>query len=234
MSGLSTLSRIASRLMQPGLIAEALNDSRSPKRVITLDDEQFEHACRDLGRIAAKRFQPDIVVGIRTGGYVVAEAMRSALPAETDILPIRKQRPSTKLKSEAPWRKSLLQSAPYAATDRVRLLEHRLLMANAARKNATPRKTFIPDPVEGDVIEAALKKNPKARVLVVDDSIDSGSTMSAVVGFVQRISPEADVGSAVVVVTHHTPTITPDYCLYRGVLCRFPWSDDFKRPKAQV
>lgn len=231
MPGLTTFSRIASRLMQPGLIAEALNDERAPRRVITLDDARFGQACRDLGRIAAARFKPQIVVGIRTGGYLVAEAMRPSFAPEVEILPIRKQRPSTKLKGEAPWRKRLLRAAPYAATDRIRLLEHRLLMANAARKTTKPYKTFLPDPVEGEVIEAAIAKLENPRVLVVDDSIDSGSTMAAVMGFLNRAAPQAEVRSAVVVVTHHTPVLAPDYCLYRGVLCRFPWSDDFKGAK---
>lgn len=222
MPGLNSLSRIASRLMNRGLLAEAFNDDKAPKRVITLDQARFEQACRDLGRIATERFDPQLVVGIRTGGYVVAEAMRPALPENAQILPIRKQRPSTKLKKEAPWRKKLLQATPYAATDRVRLLEHRLLMANATLKSGQPVKTFTPDPAEGDVIEAALAKMPDARVLVVDDSIDSGSTMAAVVGFLQRVAPKADVRAAVVVVTHHTPLITPEFSLYRGVLCRFP------------
>jgi hypothetical protein len=36
----------------------------------------------------------------------------------------------------------------------------------------------------------------------------------------------AELRTAVITVTLEHPAVQPDYALYRGVLCRFPWSFD--------
>jgi hypothetical protein len=35
-----------------------------------------------------------------------------------------------------------------------------------------------------------------------------------------------DLRTAVITVTMENPVVIPDYALYRGTLCRFPWSFD--------
>lgn len=65
-------------------------------------------------------------------------------------------------------------------------------------------------------------------ILVVDDAVDSGATMQAVVGAVKKANPAAHVVTAAVVVTTKTPVVRPDFHLYDKVLIRFPWAHDYR------
>ena len=68
---------------------------------------------------------------------------------------------------------------------------------------------------------------PSPRVLVVDDAVDSGVTLDTVFRSLRETAPpDTEVRAAVVTVTLDRPLIEPDFTLYRGVLCRFPWSFD--------
>ena len=69
-----------------------------------------------------------------------------------------------------------------------------------------------------------------ARILIVDDAVDSGSTMAAVRKAINAIAnPSAVIKIAAITVTTPAPFIEPDFfLLYRYVLCRFPWSLDSK------
>lgn len=65
------------------------------------------------------------------------------------------------------------------------------------------------------------------NILIVDDAVDSGATLLAVVEAVRIDMPGAEVRSAVITQTTPSPVITPDYTLYNNrTLIRFPWSMD--------
>lgn len=198
-------------------------------KVVTLDEHRFEEACAALWREAASVATPDIVVGIRTGGYVVAETMIRVAPAGTLVLPITRRRASTAVKNDNPWVGRILRALPYAVTDRIRLLEHALIAGGKAREKAAAaeRNHFEPDPDEAARLRSALAGKPGARVLVVDDAVDTGATLRAVVALVGSIDPNATVRSAVLVTTTKDPVVKPDVSLFTNALCRFPWSHDF-------
>ena len=65
---------------------------------------------------------------------------------------------------------------------------------------------------------------------MVDDAVDSGVTLAAVLDLL-RDTCRRDIRfrSAVITVTLDNPMTEPDYTLYRGVPCRFPWSFDAAR-----
>lgn len=66
-----------------------------------------------------------------------------------------------------------------------------------------------------------------ARILVVDDAVDSGATLLGVVNAAKAAVPLADVRSAVITQTTTAPMTAPDYTLYNDkTLIRFPWSLD--------
>jgi hypoxanthine phosphoribosyltransferase len=84
------------------------------------------------------------------------------------------------------------------------------------------------DHAEAEAIGRHLAQGTASpRVLVVDDAVDSGLTLATVLRVLREISPSnTQFRSAVVTVTLEQPLAEPDYVLYRGVLCRFPWSFD--------
>lgn len=191
----------------------------------TLHQPAFDMACAKLMRLVAADFAPIMVVGIRTGGLTVARAMARAtvLP----VFPITCQRATTTAKSRLPWLRPLLAALPRPLLDLLRRLEHRLLIARRTRK--PPAQSV--DREEAAAIAATLATCPAApRVLVADDAVDSGITLMTVVRLLREICPPGtEIRSAAITQTFEHPAVRPDYVLYRGLLCRFPWSFDAMR-----
>jgi len=194
-------------------------------RTQTLGQPAFDAACGELMRLVERDYGPGLVIGVRTGGLVVAEAMARAAGAVTPVLPLTCRRPGTRLKSRIPGLRTILSALPEGLRDALRQIEHRLLSAR--------RRTDSPpiDLNEAAAIGAFLGDKPgPMRVLVADDAVDSGVTLAAVLRTLQAVCPPAtELRTAAITVTLESPVVEPDYALYRGVLCRFPWSFDAAR-----
>ncbi len=195
--------------------------------VRTLDRPDFDAACASLLRVVAAGYSPTALIGIRTGGLVVAGAMAHASPAPLPVMPLTCQRSGTSTKSRLPFLQEVLGVLPRGAVDALRLLEHRLLSPRRKRLAKVPNV----DQAEAAAIGAWLSATPgQHRLLVVDDAVDSGITLATVVDLLRKICPaQTEIRSAVITVTLEAPRAEPDYALYRGVLCRFPWSFDAAR-----
>jgi hypoxanthine phosphoribosyltransferase len=209
-------------------IDETVLSSRQPPAprglIHNLDRENFAAACSALMHQVLAEFQPDLLVGIRTGGLVVAEAMARASDAQVPVLPLTCRRAGTDAKSRFTLLPIILAALPRAAVDGLRWLEHRLLTT----RRRSQAKIQLIDHVEAAAIgEYLAQGSPAARVLVVDDAVDSGVTLATVLRVLRENSPsDTQFRSAVITVTLAQPLAEPDFVLYRGVLCRFPWSFD--------
>lgn len=184
-------------------------------KVVTLDSSQFTSTCRRLAAdVLSQSFNPEMLVGIRTGGEYVAREMLPSFP-EATLAIVELQRPSTAHKSMIG---NLLPLLPVKLLDALRIVESRILSLLPSRPTPEVR-------LPADVV-AQLPR----RILVVDDAVDSGVTLSAIVNAIRTSRPDADVRSAVVTVTTSSPKINPDFALYRNhTLIRFPWSMDMKK-----
>jgi hypoxanthine phosphoribosyltransferase len=227
--------------------------------VHSLDNDAFYAACAALMHQVLEVFQPDLLVGVRTGGLVVAEAMARAAPRAIPVMPLTCRRAATGMKSRIKVLPAVLASLPRPAVDGLRWLEHHLLTAR--RRNGTRtqqidhaeaaaigRHLAQPSPAHASPLQASPLRASRAqasplhasplhasplhasraqRVLVVDDAVDSGVTLATVLRLLRETSPaDTELRSAVVTVTLAQPLAEPDFVLYRGVLCRFPWSFD--------
>lgn len=193
-------------------------------RVQTLDKPRLTSASADLARIASA-FGPDLLIGIRSGGYVVAQSMAPHFPLTT-LLPITCRRTSTQKKQGSSALKNILRKLPDSVTGRLRIIEHILLTQLRPPKQSV----FTPDAKELAAIENRLRElGGTPKILIVDDAVDSGATLAAVTDTLKKIAPSgAIIRTAVITVTTASPFVEPNYLLYRYVLCRFPWSLDFK------
>jgi hypoxanthine phosphoribosyltransferase len=193
----------------------------------TLRQPAFDAACMKLMRLVEADFTPTVVVGIRTGGLTVAHAMVLAAATKLRVLPITCQRAATTRKGRLPWLRPLLAALPRPLVDLLRRLEHRLLITRRAR---TPTTQPI-DRAEAAAIATMLATSTEApRVLVADDAVDSGVTLMTVLRLLRETCPpETEIRSAAITQTLEHPAVRPDYVLYRGLLCRFPWSFDAVR-----
>lgn len=65
------------------------------------------------------------------------------------------------------------------------------------------------------------------RVLIVDDAVDSGTTLSSVIASINKLEGERMIKSAVITITTSDPKIMPEYSLFNNeTLIRFPWAKD--------
>lgn len=190
----------------------------------TLHQAEFDVACAKLMRLVEANFAPTVVVGIRTGGLTVARAMVRTAATNLPVLPITCQRAATAAKGRLPWLRPLLAALPRPLVDFLRRLEHRLLIIRRTRK---PPMQMI-DRAEGAAIAAMLARSTETPcVLVADDAVDSGVTLMTVLRLLREVCPAGiEIRSATITQTTEHPAVRPDYVLYRGLLCRFPWSFD--------
>ena len=180
------------------------------KKVLTFDKLRFAVECRRLETVvAASGFVPDVVLGIESGGRYVAELLFDGV--EHCYVSLR--RPGTAAKQGALTK--VLRRMPRFVNDALRLAESWVL----SRRTPRPAGFHLPEGLDG-----------KQAILIVDDAVDSGSTMLSVRDAVVAAFPQAHARCAAIVVTTDKPLIVPDYSLYlKNFLIRFPWSADMKK-----
>ena len=191
--------------------------------LVTLQGSAFTSACGALMRLVEATYAPSLIVGIRTGGLTVAHAMASAAPVPLPVLPLTCRRLTTGAKSRLPLLRTVLGSLPRTVVDALRRVEHRLMTANRLQ-NGRPQEI---DQAEVAVLAHHLAAcATPSRVLVVDDAVDSGTTLATVLRILETIRPAgSEIRSAAITQTMDDPVVRPDYVLFR-TLCRFPWSFD--------
>ena len=190
----------------------------------TLRQNEFKDACADLMHLAEAAFRPDAVVGIRTGGLVVAEAMVQAASMPIPVLPITSRRATTGVKARVPLLRSTLAALPQPAVDLLRRVEHRVFTAPRAQR---PRPQTVDAAEVGTIAAWANAANRPPRILVADDAVDSGVTLATVLRHLREACPPGCLfRTAAITQTLENPTVMPDYVLLHATLCRFPWSFD--------
>ncbi|MCM1336885.1 MAG: phosphoribosyltransferase [Candidatus Amulumruptor caecigallinarius] len=198
------------------------------RAVVTLFGSDFTDACRQLAdEVKSRHALPDMMVGIRSGGACVAEAMAPHMPGVA-LAEVTLRRPSTARKAPLSW---LLRSMPRWLANALRRVEASMRMKNARRK-ALRQGITLPHVTLPDTLTASSPRS----VLIVDDSTDTGITLAAVAAAVCEALPEATVTAAVIARTESEQVVdlpegvelhTPLYS--DGSLVRFPWSLDSPR-----
>lgn len=184
----------------------------------TVLSTQFADVCVDLAREVAD-FESDLVVAVPTGGRHVAAAMLPLLPSEPAYAEVTARRPATLIKERLPVG-ILLNRMPEPLLWRLRLLE-------VGARERLLRTRHEPRYLDLAAAEELRRLTPHPqRVLVVDDTVDSGRTLVSVQAVVRAALPDAVVRSAVLTSTWRNPPVRPDYCLFDGTILRFPWSLD--------
>ena len=196
-------------------------------RVITLTPEALDdHAARLAAEIAnCDSIRYDAVVGIYRGGSEFCNVFLKHFPARRcgARFDVALQRPSTKKKTDGVGR--FLRRLPNALLNVMRVAES-LVLEVYTRCSGKDKGLKVQLPSE---LISLLLATPAPNVLVIDDAIDSGHTMAAIIAAVKEVNPQALVRSAVVTVTTRCPKVKADFALYRNrTLVRFPWASDFK------
>lgn len=179
-------------------------------KILTLNDKTFAEHCRRLREsVADSGFEPEVVVSIPKTGNLIAQTACSS----DNYLSVTLIRHTKGSKAKG-FLKPLLKKLPRSINNFLRKLEARYLMH---------RK----DHMESVEIIVPRECMAAGRILVIDDAVDTGATLKAVVDKIKAANPNADVRSAVMTITSAKPLVIPDYYLYNNrTLIRFPWSVD--------
>lgn len=195
-------------------------------KVITLDKKAFDDACISLAEKIFKDCKPVALIGIATGGAVVARLVHGELLKELHDLrcfDLSASRASTIVKRRSNIR-YVFRILPLFILDFLRIVESLMLRFNMKSSEVPERYVKF-----SDELLAYLKDAQNGCVYIVDDAIDSGATMSRVLAMLKEVNSALEFKVASLVVTQETPLLTPDVSLYNKVLIRFPWSDDYKK-----
>ena len=195
------------------------NEIMTAKRhyeVITLNMGAYEWCCRELEKQAAG-FAPDLVVAIARGGIGVAYRMFEGVRhAVIDV-----HRPSTGAKRRLRPLVRLVRWLPLWLRDGLRIAEARRL------DRRPPRAVVPPEENARALREAAAGAQ---RILVVDDAVDSGASLRAVLDILEGCG--AQVRTASVAFTRLNQVACPHYHIFEpGTLVRFPGSIDARRER---
>lgn len=208
-------STLDQEIVQAALLSALPSSHRScPKaavRDVPLRD--LPKAVQALGEeVEAAGFRPDCVVYIETAGRLIASEICEQF--QIGGIPLRVQRRTGRLKARvAPW----LASLPGALRNRLRVWESRF----ALRHSQHSREVIAPPAVNLSGL----------NVLIVDDAVDTGSSIRLARQWVEAMGASRDqVKAAALTVTTNRGRPVVDFYLF-DQLCRFPWSSDSRERK---
>ncbi|MFY0600320.1 MAG: phosphoribosyltransferase [Cyclobacteriaceae bacterium] len=189
-------------------------------RVIYLIGAKFDEACQNLAKMTHLSYQPDLVIGVLTGGGVVGREFLKSWPEnKPDYIEMEIKRDLTKKKEKFNVSK-LLRRLPRFLTEFLIIAEVKYLESRS-KKGLTPR--VIPEAHKQVLIEK-IKESEIKKILIIDDCIDTGGTIKSLQEYLKNFDQIIDVQVATITITHTNPIVVPDYTLYNRVICRFPWS----------
>lgn len=192
-------------------------------RVDTLDENGVESHSRRLAELVRNAgFLPTHIVAIANGGIPIAEPFRGVFP-DAELLVVTKQRDATRLKEKSAGFKQLVQQSPEVVTTLFRRLEH---WSRYKERDFQREPIVLAD--SGGLMWPDISMPPK-RIIVVDDAVDTGTSIEYVVASARRrFGEDCDVRTAALSVSGVNPYAKVDYSLMSGVNIRFFWSRDYK------
>lgn len=199
------------------------------KPVRTFTTPALQQAADDLVGVVRHAFDPQLTLGIATGGAVVSSLMNFG--DETIGMECSMRRPGSTVNGRLGRAGSHASRLPYFLTDSLRRLEDRVLSASA------PQRRHPSDELLADlrVVAKVVGEQGLNRILVVDDAVDSGATLACVRENLERLvdADLVEIRTCAITVTRSSMGVLelPDYSLFSEVLCRFPWSSDFRKPR---
>ncbi len=189
-------------------------------QVITLNKEALLKKCSEL--FSNLEIQPDMVVGILNGGRYLLNDIKNQNRFNCNQFHLLKLSKNNSLK-DLFFVRFILKKLPYAISNRLRVYE-----STKVRKsiNSLNINELFDHQIEFDF--NSIKKETIKVILIVDDAIDTGRTMFMVKRHLEKLFPDAKIITLVISWTLENSIVKPDYYLFKNVLVRFPWSQDYK------
>ena len=180
---------------------------------IELSIKKLDNICCQFASEIKKDYRPDIVIYLAKGGYLIGKSMCSVL--KVPLVAVGSVREGNALKEQLA---SLLGLLPRWLCNFLRNLE---LKTNVHAKQKERHVKFLDDITQFQNTEEPLK------ILIVDDSVDTGNSIIAVHQLIKQffVNPIIRV-AALNVMSQSKSTVDVDYYLYTDKMLRTPMSKD--------
>lgn len=180
---------------------------------IDLSMTELYKICRKWCRDIQEEYSPHLVIYIARGGYIIGRAMEAGF--RVPLLGIEARRSGRGVKE---YCFPLLALLPRRICNSLRKKE----IHSGVHKTRQTRHIEFHQEINHIHQPEAIKK-----ILVVDDSIDTGHSMKQVVDFVRQHFTKAEIRIFVLnEMTGQEPIIKADYTLFRNTIMRTPMSSD--------
>lgn len=194
-------------------------------KVLTINKIKLNKYSQELAKqVLDSDFKPNLIIGIKTGGIFVSKPLYKKIleKIDTSYCELSLSRPLTNRKKKLQIHK-LLKLLPYSLLNVLRNLEVKLYEMIKDKNYIPHRQNDIL--IDNKTIELIkISKN----ILLVDDAIDSGATLREIKTKIVTINNNANIKIAVLTSTHKSSYINANFSLFKRVLLRCPWAQDYK------
>lgn len=195
-------------------------------KIVNCLGKDFDNACFNLStKIVSNDYRPDIIIGIAKGGDIVGSKIYEYLKVDNFIryYTVKIQHPCTIFMKNFGIKK-LFKIMPKRSLNLLRKIILYIREFNWTYFSHNIKRigeVKLPD----NVIKYISEHN-YCKILIIDDAIDSGKTISLVYDYIKSINRYSIVKCGVLNTTFRKPCFTPHYCLYDRIILRFPWAFD--------
>jgi hypoxanthine phosphoribosyltransferase len=190
--------------------------------IINSSDADLDILCEKLSHNIIADFRPDLVIGIATGGKIVAEKVNKNIRCPIVIL--KRQRAGTIKKNKFKFQK-VLSILPEPLNNTLRKAETLFneFCYEINDMSLTENEVIL---ISGSIsnIKSAFK------IIVIDDAVDSGSTLKDTLNFLSGlVNKDTIIKTACINITYVNPGVKPDFFIYKRCMVRYPWAIDFRK-----
>lgn len=179
---------------------------------IDLSIKSLDAKCRELANFIVKDFSPEIVIYVAKGGYLIGKSIAEEL--DVPLIAVGAERKGNSLKEICV---PILCMLPRNICNLLRRLE---IKSNIHDENIERKVEFLDD------IDVYKINNIK-KILIVDDSVDTGNSLKTVKKVVQSAFYSSEIRIAALnVMSQSKGNICVDYSIYEDVMLRTPMSKD--------
>ena len=183
---------------------------------IELSIKSLEDESKKLAKQIEKKYKPDAVIFIARGGFLIGRVVSENF--NIPLIAITAERSGNTIKNIV---SPILPYIPRFICDFLRKAE----IKSDIHKTCTDRKVAL--------INKNIDISKFKNLLIIDDSVDTGMSMFAVVKKIKEMHPIADIKTAAInVLSNSEDVIKIDFYNFKDLIMRTPMSKDSKEYKA--
>lgn len=184
---------------------------------LELTRKALEEQCSTWANNIKKVYQPDLIIYIARGGYLIGKQMEEAF--QVPMIGVSTVRDGNSLKEKIG---PVIAMFPNCIRNLLISIE---VKSNKHAKNTERKVRFLKG------VEDVKDKNIQ-KILVAEDSVDTGNSLQQAIKTIRTVFPDAEIKVASLNVWDKSKNIAHvDYALYENTIIKAPMSKDSKEYK---